>query len=161
MIQRIQTIYLLFASALTGLTAYFDLAVYYSGDQEIYKYKLLGMEAAAEGESFVPGNWIVQVVLVAASALLALFILFKFKNRKLQLKLGQLNYLLLAAIVLSVYFSVKNLEHLDPLAEIENLKAVYWIGFYLPVAAIAFQFLAIRGIKRDEALVKSVERLRG
>jgi hypothetical protein len=47
-----------------------------------------------------------------------------------------------------------------PLSEIENLKAVYWIGFYMPVAAIAFQFMANRGIKRDEALVKSVQRLR-
>lgn len=161
MIQRVQTIYLFIASILTGLTAWFDLAVFYASDTEIFKYNLFGMQAVGEGDSFVPGNWIVQVVLVAASALLALFIIFKFKNRKLQLKLGQLNYLLLVAIILSVYFSVKNLAHLNPLNEIENLKAVYWIGFYMPVAAIAFQFLANRGIKKDEALVKSVERLRG
>jgi len=69
--------------------------------------------------------------------------------------------LLLVAIILSVYFSVKNMTNLGPLNEVENLKAVYWIGFYLPVAAIAFQFLAMRGIKKDEALVKSVDRLRG
>lgn len=103
----------------------------------------------------------VQVVIVALSTLLALYIIFKFKNRKLQLKLGQFNYLLLLAIILSIYFSVRNLINLAPLNEFEDVKTVYWIGFYLPVAAIAFQFLANRGIKKDEELVKSVERLRG
>jgi hypothetical protein len=161
MIQRVQTIYLFFTAVLTGLTAFFDLAIYYSADIEIYKYNIFEVVAIGYGESFVPGNWIVQVVLVAISMLLALFIIFKYKNRKLQLKLGQLNYLFLVSIVLSVYFSVKNLANLLPLSEIENLKPVYWIGFYMPVAAIAFQFLANRGIKKDEALVKSVERLRG
>jgi hypothetical protein len=161
MIQRVQTIYLLFTSVLTGLTAYFDLAIYYSDEIKMFKYNLFGVEAMGDMESFIPGNWIVQVVLVAISTLLALFIIFNYKNRKLQLKLGNLNYLLLVAMILSIYFSVKNLTHLLPLSEIENLKAIYWIGFYMPVAAIAFQFLANRGIKKDEALVKSVERLRG
>jgi len=161
MIQRIQTIYLFFAAVLTGLTTYFDLAIFYSGDFEIFNYSIFGMEAIGDGESFVPGNWVVQFVLVVASAILSLLIIFMFKDRKNQLKLGQLNYLLLVAIILSVYFSVKNMAHLNPLSEVENLKAVYWIGFYLPVAAIAFQFMANRGVKRDEALVKSVERLRG
>jgi len=31
---------------------------------------------------------------------------------------------------------------------------------FLPVAALAFQFLANRGIKADEKLVKSMDRLR-
>lgn len=161
MIQRIQTVYLLFTAILTGLAAWFELAIYYSGDLEIFRYDLFGNRATSDGELFVPGNWMVQVVIVALSTLLAIFTIFKFKNRKLQLKLGQFNYLLLVAIILSIYFSVRNLVNLSPVSDFENVKAVYWIGFYMPVAAIAFQFLANRGIKKDEALVKSVERLRG
>ena len=42
----------------------------------------------------------------------------------------------------------------------EGLTTLYSYGFYFPVAALAFQFLANRGIKKDEALVRSVERLR-
>lgn len=161
MIQRIQTVYLLFTAILTGLAAWFELAIYYSGDLKIFRYGLFGNRATSDGELFVPGNWMVQVVIVALSTLLAIFTIFKFKNRKLQLKLGQFNYLLLVAIILSIYFSVRNLVNLSPVSDFENVKAVYWIGFYMPVAAIAFQFLANRGIKKDEALVKSVERLRG
>ena len=161
MIQRIQTIYLLFTAILTVLTAWFELAIYYSADQEIFRYGLFGNRATSDGELYVPGNWMVQAVIVLASLLLSLFIIFKFKNRKLQLKLGQFNYLLLLAIILSIYFSVRNLINLVPINDFENVKAVYWIGFYMPVAAIAFQFLANRGIKKDEELVKSVERLRG
>ena len=161
MIQRVQSIYLLLTSVLTGLTAWFELAIYYSGDQEIFRYGLFGNRAASDGELFVPGNWMVHVVIVALSTLLALFIIFIFKNRKLQLKLGQFKYLLLVAIILSIYFSVRNLINISPLNDFENVKPIYWIGFYMPVAAIAFQFLANRGIKKDEELVKSVERLRG
>jgi hypothetical protein len=36
----------------------------------------------------------------------------------------------------------------------------YGLGMYLPVIALAFTFLANRGIKKDEDLVKSVDRLR-
>jgi len=36
----------------------------------------------------------------------------------------------------------------------------YWIGAVLPVIALVFLILAIIGIRRDEKLVKSADRLR-
>jgi len=42
----------------------------------------------------------------------------------------------------------------------DEVAILYHVGFYLPVVALAFLFLAIRGIKKDEALVKSLDRIR-
>jgi uncharacterized membrane protein len=36
----------------------------------------------------------------------------------------------------------------------------YWIGSILPVLAIIFLIMAIRAIRNDEKLVKSMDRLR-
>lgn len=158
MIQRIQTIYLLLAAILTGLMTAFDLAIYSIEDVLVYTYSVYKIVPVNGGEVIIPGNWIVQVSLIAAICLLTIFTLFQYKNRKMQLKMGKLNYLLMLTLIISTYLSIKSTALL--LEDGEELKTLYYIGFYLPVAAITFLFLANRGIKKDEELVRSVERLR-
>lgn len=161
MLQRIQTIYLVLAATATGLALYFPFALYYSDNIEAFSYGAMGITDLADNLLIQPGNWFIQVIVLIASVLITLYAIFSFKHRKRQLRLGQFNYLLLVAVIMSVYFSVKSLAQINPIGNVEDLKTIYWIGFYLPVASLAFQFLANRGIKKDEALVKSVERLRG
>lgn len=158
MIQRIQTIYLSLVAILTALTTFFDLALFKMNEELIYTYSIYKIVPQDGGEVITPGNWIPQIILLTVIFILAIFILFKFKNRKLQLKLGNLNYLFLATFIISSYLSIMNISNILELGE--NVKTTYYIGFYLPIAAITFQFLANRGIKKDEKLVKSVERLR-
>ena len=74
------------------------------------------------------------------------------------MKLGAVNYLLIATLIISTYFSIENTPLF--LDRGDELTTLHYIGFYLPIAAVSFQFLANRGIKKDEELVKSVERLR-
>lgn len=158
MIQRIQSIYLLLAAVLTALTTFFDLALFKLEDEIVYSYSIYAIIPQDGGEIIVPGNWIPQIILLSISLILSIVTIFKFKNRKLQLKLGAVNYLLLAAFIISTYFSIMNLSKIIDIEE--GVKTIYYIGFYLPIAAITFQFLANRAIKKDEELVKSVERLR-
>lgn len=158
MIQRIQSVYLLLVAVLTGLTTFFDLALFKLEEEILYTYSIYAIVPQNGDEIIIPGNWIPQIILLTAAFLLSIFILFKFKNRKLQLKLGSINYLLLATFIITTYFSVMNISKIIDLAE--GFKTVYYIGFYLPIAAITFQFLANRAIKKDEELVRSVERLR-
>lgn len=158
MIQRIQSIYLVLAAILTALTTFFDLALFKLEEEIVYSYSIYAIIPQDGGEIIVPGNWIPQIILLSISLILSIVIIFKFKNRKLQLKLGAVNYLLLATFIISTYFSIMNLSKIIDLEE--GVKTIYYIGFYLPIAAITFQFLANRAIKKDEELVKSVERLR-
>ena len=85
---------------------------------------------------------------------LGILMLFKFKNRKTQLSLGKANYFVLLITLIYMFLSVSSLNF-------EELsKPVYGIGLYLLVSAIPFVFLANRGIKNDEKLIKSLDRLR-
>lgn len=158
MIQRIQTIYLLLVAILTGLTTFFDLALFKLEENVLFSYSIYKIVPHDGSEIITPGNWIPQIILLSAVFILSFIIIFKYKNRKLQLKLGAINYLLLATFIISTYFSIMNLTKIVDMGT--DIKTIYYIGFYLPIAAVTFQFLANRAIKKDEDLVKSVERLR-
>ena len=158
MIQRIQTIYLGLVAILIALTTVFEIALFYIDDKLFYSYSIYKIVPQDGSDIIIPGNWIPQIVLITSIFLLSIFSISKFKNRKLQLKLGAINYLLLTTYIISTYFNIENLSLI--LERGEDLKTLHYIGFYLPIGAVTFQFLANRGIKKDEELVKSVDRLR-
>ncbi|MFT4660043.1 MAG: peptidoglycan/LPS O-acetylase OafA/YrhL [Patiriisocius sp.] len=85
---------------------------------------------------------------------LTLIAIFMFKKRNMQVLLGRLNYLLILGLIVVLYLNI------DKLNESLSTTIEYGVGLYLPVAALAFNFLANRAIKKDEDLVKSLDRLR-
>ena len=76
-----------------------------------------------------------------------------YKNRKSQFMLGRLNIILNFILLgLFVYLSL-NLSG-------ETLVSEKGIGMLLPIISIVLLVLANKAIKKDEDLVKSVDRLR-
>ena len=136
MIQRIQTIYLIISAGISGgLIFVFPLWTTLSEVQFFAKDELL------------------YLGLFSGSALLALISIFMFKNRKLQFVLGRLNIILNFILLgLFVYRSL-NLSGETDVSE-------KGIGILLPIFSIVFLVLANKAIKKDEDLVKSVDRLR-
>ncbi len=95
-------------------------------------------------------------LLILVGIVVAVVALFRFRNRMLQLKLGAVNSLVLAGFLgLSVYFTFR-MEQMIPLAG----EGTYDFGMYLPAAALICNLLANRFIRKDEALVRSVDRIR-
>ena len=91
-------------------------------------------------------------VFFIGSALLALFSIFSYKDRQKQFVLGRLIILInLFLLGILIYLSL-NLP-----GEVTSEKG---IGMFLPTVAILFSVMANRAIKKDEDLVKSVDRLR-
>ena len=136
MIQRIQTIYLLVVAGISaGLIFVFDL------------WK------SAENQPVFARDELLYFGLFLASAALALWSIFMFKNRKSQFVIGRLNIILnLILLGLFVYRSL-NLSGETEVSE-------KGIGILLPIFSIVFLVLANKAIKKDEDLVKSVDRLR-
>jgi hypothetical protein len=91
---------------------------------------------------------------IFASLGLSMLTIAKFKDRKKQLLFGKINYL---AILLSIVFIMMDVTFI---AEQLSVQENYYIGAFLPVAALPFIFLANRAIKKDEKLIKSLDRLR-
>ncbi|KAA9331792.1 DUF4293 domain-containing protein [Adhaeribacter soli] len=95
-------------------------------------------------------------ILAIIAAGIALYEIFQFKNRITQMKLGMLNTLVLAGLLGAViYYSLYVGEELVQGAPGEREAA-----FYLPLLALLLNMLANRFIRRDEQLVRSVDRLR-
>ncbi|SHH31219.1 DUF4293 domain-containing protein [Winogradskyella jejuensis] len=136
MIQRIQTLYLLVAIAISaGLIFVFDL--YTDKNQTLV---------------FAKDNYL-YLGLFLGSALLSLISIFSYKNRKSQFVLGRLN-IILNFILLGVFvYQSLNLSG-------EATVSEKGIGMILPIFSIVFLVLANKAIKKDEDLVKSVDRLR-
>lgn len=135
MIQRIQTIWLLLAGA--GSLATLKLS-FYSGNKDNNLFIELN------GTSHF-----LLLILAVAVALVAFAAVFLFKNRKLQTQLSVLG-LLLQLIALAFYFlQIKQFVQ-------GNFTLTSVISFAIPV----FFILAITGIRKDEKLIKSMDRLR-
>lgn len=136
MLQRIQTVYLLIAALFNaGFIFIFKLWKDLAGNPVYIEdvYSALG--------------------LTLFSALLSIITIFLFRNRKLQFVLGRVNILLnLILLGLFVYWSLT--------VSGETLVSEKGIGMLTPVFSIVFLVLANKAIKKDEDLVKSVDRLR-
>lgn len=97
--------------------------------------------------------WALFVLPVSCALLASVTILF-YKRRKLQINLG---YLTIFAIVLIYVFGA---FFLWDLKQNYLVSISYTIVCTFPFIALIFEFLAIRGIKKDEKLIRSLNRLR-
>ena len=152
MLQRIQTVYLLLAAASLCLLFFFPICFYDIGDlsYSLNIKNLLGSDGSVESSEWGIG----LMVLAPISLAMIVFMLSQFKERQKQLSLGRVIYLLLATLIV---ISMAVIEYNKP--EGAELTG-YWLGYVAPVAALPFVFLANRAIKKDEELVKSLDRLR-
>ncbi len=137
MLQRIQTIYLLLAFVATGVLPFF--------------FPLWTM---ADGKEYVFMQNQVYVALLGLSTTLTLVSIVSYKKRQNQFVMGRLNIILnLILLGLFVYRSL-NVSGETPVVSEKG------IGMFLPIVAIVLLVLANKAIKKDEDLVKSVDRLR-
>ena len=90
-----------------------------------------------------------------ATALLAATIIFLFKNRPLQLKLSSLGLFLSAALIALEVYLIEQFKTSNQLS-----KATYAWGSLVPIAMVILFILAIVHIRKDQKLVKSLDRLR-
>lgn len=136
MIQRIQTLYLFLAAAISGGLIF----VFY-------------LWINNEGTKVFAIDNFMYLALFLGSTLLSLISIFSFKNRKSQFVLGRLN-IILNFILLGVFVY----QSLKVSGEINVSEK--GIGMLLPIFSIVCLALANKAIKKDEDLVKSVDRLR-
>jgi len=129
MIQRIQTVYLAIAAIFAGIFAFYNE----------YAWTLWSKLGALQ----VAGSILALVV-----AFIAVVTIFLFKNRKFQITLIGLNYLiLLAALVVYVWN--------DSVTEFFK----DWTFYFLLMSFVTL-FMARKGVKADEELIRSADRLR-
>jgi len=131
MIQRIQTIYLLIASIAFALLS-FKIPFWSLNDEFMY----------AQNDNKL-------YLLLITLFVFSLIGIFLFKKRTVQMKLLRLSILIEFVVVVRLFLTYREL----------NTPLDAKVFFLLMIAFVAL-LLAYRGVKKDENLVRSVDRIR-
>jgi ABC-type transport system involved in cytochrome c biogenesis permease subunit len=155
MIQRIQSIYLLLTSLLSLLFLNGRFLNFFNkSGSEIYMNIRGIWESSAGGNpqmiiSLIPFSLIILLICI-----LSFLAIFLFKKRKLQLRFaGTVIFLTILFIGMMLYYIFWITGKFQ-----SELVPVY--RMFIPILILIFGILAYLGIKRDEKLVKSYDRLR-
>ena len=160
MLQRIQTVFLLLVIAsmvsfifIPQWTKY-DVNTGETHQMQALYYMVISAEGQEPVYQYAPFS--LAGILAVAAVTIAFLAMFKFKNRVLQLRLGLLNSLFIVATLgMVAWFWYSMSRDVLPHAPVS-----LGFGLGLPAIAMVFNRLALRFIKKDEELVRSVDRIR-
>lgn len=157
MIQRIQTLWLILASLTLFLLFVFPYSHFADQLGIAHALKITGLYKNTGGQTILVHPFILQTITTVILAVLPFIIIFNYKSRKRQ---SQFIYLMITFIVLlGIWLYVSSQKAIDAVNQqigIGNLD----IGTLLIPVCFIFLFLALKGIRHDERIIKSADRLR-
>jgi hypothetical protein len=137
MIQRIQSLWLLLAAATILL---------------VLKFPIASATVGAEAKAFLASSNLPLFLIAILLGLSALVTIFLFKKRSAQKQLIWLSILVSVLFIILMYFPAQ--------AFISANAGGFNIGAGLPLVYIILMILAYSGIRKDEKLIRSIDRLR-
>ena len=152
--QRIQTVYLGLITLLYVVLMFLPIANFKGSDFELKFGLFKTLKISGQTSEPVASN-ILLILMCSFIIATALFCISQYKNRRFQIKVTGLLFLLNAAFLVVEYFLQEKLSE-----QFTITSKSYLYGTYVPLISFILVFLAQRAIKQDEALVKSADRLR-
>jgi hypothetical protein len=154
--QRIQTVFLALTIACMVISIFLPVWILTETQTGVvHQLYPIHYSVVADGQKttqYFP--YCVMALLMSAAATIAFMELRRFDNRILQIKLGTLNSLVLALVMISIVVFANQLS--------KELQYgwKYGTSLYLAFGGVLFNWLAIRFIRRDEKIVRDSDRLR-
>ncbi len=147
MIQRIQTVYILLAGILVATLLKLKLADI-SVNDELMQFFAKGI---TKGEEIVFSGLPI-LIFIALITVLHLAVLFLYKKRILQIRILVFTIILLLGLFgMFFYFTYTGFD---------SPKVAFKIPVAFPLVAVVLDWMAIRAIGKDEALIRSLNRIR-
>jgi hypothetical protein len=157
MIQRKQTLYLFFAGLIPLILLFIPLG-HLSTEMAYYEYTAFAVREATPDQTLILSTvW--NALLLITTAALSVITIFLYKNRKAQIKLISLNMLVILVAICAIMYIYPNFiftHNINLNGAIIDFNYIILISF---VSAIGL-FLAKKAIAKDEALIRSADRLR-
>ncbi len=153
MLQRIQTVYLLLVTILMLSLLFLPLAVLQAGDN-FYSFDVMGLSSFLGEKELMYPTWGL-LVLDVITMVIALVTIFLFKKRMLQIRLTVFNTILLVGFYGLFAYMIYSFK-----ADFGVLSYTLKFAAAFPAVCLVLNYLAIRNIGADEALVRSLNRLR-
>jgi len=155
MIQRIQSLYLLLTTLLSLLFLNGPILSFINTEgKEIYLKAGGIFTSAGTGTPESIEKLIPLLILIILIPLISILAIFLFKQRKIQMKVT------LALVILILIFTGAGAFY--SFRVIQNYDAMLVPGYrmIIPVVLLVLSVMAYRGVKKDEELVRSYDRLR-
>jgi len=156
--QRIQTLYLFIAMLMNSAIFWLSLATVYL-DNVAFRFDMYTLSNVETGE--VIDSTLILAILGALTIVLSISSIASFKKRQIQIKLSQFNLLVQAGFLAAIFFIVDGtVNTITGDMNVSESVIDYQIGAYLALLPLIFIFMAIKAIKKDEALVRAADRIR-
>ena len=160
MIQRIQSIFLLLSSICMILFLFIPVWLKLdpaSGEMyKVFSIYLLYQASTDSGLQYIYLPYTYSGGVAALTVLISWIEIFQYRNRLTQIKLGTLNSLLMTgSLVYLVYLTYNAQSEVLP-----NILGEYKLGLFMPAIALILNSIANRYIRKDEKLIRSVDRIR-
>ena len=155
MLQRVQTIWLFFATAAIFSLFLFPYLQVLNADGTAKALKVTGVYQNINDQVVQTEPFLALTIATVVVGLLPFLIIFFYRNRKKQINLCYLTIVIILGFSFWLVQTAKN-----ALGDITLQFGNYGIGVILPSLAILFIILALRGIRNDEKLIRSADRLR-
>ena len=147
MIQRIQTVYLFISALLIGMLFLLPFAeIVNEGVVYLFNFKGIILDGTLKENGFS-----ISVLIGIIMALHGVAIL-NYKNRIRQIRIIVFTILLMLGLFGMFFFFTYY--------SFSNAQIAFKISILFPVVAIILDYLAIRAIGKDEALIRSIDRIR-
>jgi hypothetical protein len=153
MIQRIQSIFLLIAFILQATMLFLPLSEYTIQGGDIFLFKATGFVSQGLNPSTVHKTGMILFFL-SLSLILPLVTIFLFKKRRLQMKLSLYN------LVLLLGFQGYVVWYAWRVGVLFEAVTVYKFPIVFPVVSAILLYLAFRYIRKDDNLIRSLDRIR-
>ena len=151
MIQRIQSVYLLAAAVILIMILILPIATLVNAHSDSFTYLFYGI---VDSEGQIALQAFPLATLLVIMPIISLISIFLYKKRILQMRLCIYNILLmLGSIGLILFYSFQAKNNLFT-------ETIFSFPIVLPVVTAILTYLAFRGIRKDEILVKSIDRIR-
>jgi divalent metal cation (Fe/Co/Zn/Cd) transporter len=159
MIQRIQTVFLFLVAVAMILVMVFPIWHQVNPDQSqlmsLDAWSLVTKDVATE-ETIEQDNKMYIGLLAIIAAVLAVFSIFQYRDRTKQMFINMINSLVMVINVgLIVWTTYSANEIFNP-----NVNGAFVLGFWAIFGGLICNLLANRFIRKDEMLVRSVDRIR-
>ncbi|MEZ4798322.1 MAG: DUF4293 domain-containing protein [Flavobacteriales bacterium] len=154
MIQRVQTLFMLLA--IGGITAMYLTPIgAFTADNHHYVLSIYGIkdEAGVPFPEVVSSNFV--YIPLAVALILTIYAIFQFGRRKTQMQVNKISIVLMLVSAFLMALFLKNAGDMMPERHIG-----FGVAFFMPYLCILLLVFANRAIKKDDDLVRSVDRIR-
>ena len=157
MIQRPQTLFFLALIAICLMLTFSDIVFFTAQNPDTAETVHVEYDesklSAANGSTEVTHTYLIAFLAVISA--LSLFSIFLFTNRKLQMTAASINYLFILGLIVMMYVYSLHINYFEGAG-----NQTFTFMALMPLSLLFFNFLAIKGIRKDEKLIRSMDRLR-